>query len=93
MPKLPDQRGFYDDIRPFQRRDVRVQTEAFAPTPRQQLRTQAIWGLAFLAFLGAAAGMHLYSSSQEAKARYHAPSYWQGVSANVPAQSQPTLSH
>ena len=56
LPQLPDQRGFYDDIRPFQRRDVKVQTEAFAPTPRQQIRTQTVVGLVILAFLAGTAG-------------------------------------
>jgi hypothetical protein len=78
-PKLPDQRGFYDDIRPFQRRDIKVRTEAFAPTRGQQVRRQVLWGATFLLVMLGIFSCHVRMQAQEAKAVPKASSVWKGV--------------
>jgi hypothetical protein len=79
MPKLPAQRGFYDDIRGFQRKDVRVRTDAFAPTPGEQFRRQVVWGVLFLGLCGAAAAAHIYYSNHEAREVPKASKLWEGA--------------
>jgi hypothetical protein len=78
-PQLPGQRGFYDDIRPFQRRDIKVRTEAFAPTRGQQLRRQMMWGGLFLAVMVGIFACHVRMQTQAAKEVPKASSPWQGV--------------
>jgi hypothetical protein len=77
--KLPGQRGFYDDIRPFQRRDIRVRTEAFAPSRAEQVRRQVMWGVLFLLVMGGIFACHVRLQAQEAKAVPKASSPWKGV--------------
>ncbi len=89
MPKLPDQRGFYDDVRPFMRRDVKVHTEAYAPTPGQQVRKQILWGLLALVFLGVTAYLRLHYESVEARQTYKEPGHWKGVAKGVSTREQP----
>jgi hypothetical protein len=95
MPKLPFQRGFYDDLRPFQKRDIKVRTEAFAPTRAQQLRTQFIWGLLLLAFLVAGFAARVYFAREEEHEVTRPTSMWKGVSvkpggaASAPAGAPP----
>jgi hypothetical protein len=89
-PKLPGQRGFYDDIRPFQRRDVRVRTEAFAPTRSQQLRSQILWGGLFLLIMVGIFSCHVRMQQQIAKEVPKASSYDQGVAVKPAAPSKPT---
>jgi hypothetical protein len=79
MAQLPGQRGFYDDIRPFQRRDIKVRLEAFAPTRMQQLRVQLIAGGLMFLFLVATLVLRLYFARTEATEVPHASSPWQGV--------------
>ena len=89
MPKLPGQRGFYDDVRPFQRRDVKVRTDAFAPTRAEQRRRQVVWGLLVLIFLGATLWLRLRSAETEARSTYHVPGYWHGVAGGVSQPAAP----
>jgi hypothetical protein len=84
MPKLPLQRGFYDDVRPFQRRDVRVRTEAFAPSPRRQRVTQLAIGALMMLFLLGTLALRLAASREEAHKTYRAADPWQGVAASRP---------
>jgi hypothetical protein len=88
-PKLPGQRGFYDDIRPFQRRDVKVRTEAFAPTRGQQVRRQMVWGTLFLLVMVGIFACHVRLQSREAKQVPKASSVWKGVAVKPAAGSQP----
>jgi hypothetical protein len=78
-PQLPGQRGFYDDIRPFQRRDIKVRTEAFAPSRGQQLRSQMAWGGLFLLVMVGIFACHVRMQNQIAKEVPKASSYDQGV--------------
>ena len=88
-PKLPGQRGFYDDIRPFQRRDVKVRTEAFAPTRGQQVRRQMAWGTLFLLVMVGIFACHVRMQAQEAKEVPKASSVWQGVAVKPAAPAKP----
>ena len=85
MPQLPDQRGFYDDIRPFQRRDIRVRTEAFAPSRSEQFRTQLLAGLLVFLFLLGALCARLYQAKEELHTKPQPGSFWTGVSTQPPA--------
>jgi len=82
--KLPDQRGFYDDIRPFQRRDIKVRTEAYAPSRSQQVRRQMAWGTLFLLVMAGIFACHVRLQKQEAKAVPKASSPWKGVAVKAP---------
>jgi hypothetical protein len=83
MP-LPLQRGFYDDVRAFMRRDVKVQTEGHAPTPGEQVRGQLLWGGLLFLFLLGTLGARLHFAREELHERTRATSAWDGVAVQHP---------
>lgn len=89
MEQLPHQRGFYDDVRGFQRKDIKVRLEGFAPTPKEQRRTQLLAGVGIFAFVLGAFALSQCLAQAERTEKPEATSLWQGVSGWVPPGAIP----